>query len=146
MKMNLFRGNILSSTADVICHQVNCKGVMGAGLAKQIKAKYPELFTQYKSMCAEYGYMLLGDVFLYKAEGQFVANLFAQNGFGRDKRYTDYNAFRNCLKSLKKVVSEDKKVAFPYNIGCGLAGGDWDTIYSIIKEEMSDYQIEIWCL
>ena len=145
--VNLFRGDVLSSTADIICHQVNCKGVMGAGLAKQIKAKYPELFTQYKSMCAEYGYMLLGDIFLYKAEGgQCIANLFAQNGFGRDKRYTDYKAFRNCLKSLKKVVSEDKKVAFPYNIGCGLAGGDWDTIYSIIKEEMADYQIEIWCL
>ena len=30
-------GDILHTEADVICHQVNCKGVMGAGLAKQIR-------------------------------------------------------------------------------------------------------------
>lgn len=31
-------GNILEQTdAPYICHQVNCKGVMGAGLARQIK-------------------------------------------------------------------------------------------------------------
>ena len=32
-------GDILHTEADVICHQVNCKGVMGAGLAKQSKRK-----------------------------------------------------------------------------------------------------------
>ena len=32
-------GDILHTEADVICHQVNCKGVMGAGLAKQIRKK-----------------------------------------------------------------------------------------------------------
>ena len=30
-------GNILDSGADIICHQVNCRGVMGSGVAKQIK-------------------------------------------------------------------------------------------------------------
>lgn len=46
-------GDILTSTADVICHQVNCKGVMGAGLAKQIKQKYPAVFKLYKKRCDE---------------------------------------------------------------------------------------------
>lgn len=32
-------GNILDAEEDIICHQVNCKGVMGAGLAKQSKSK-----------------------------------------------------------------------------------------------------------
>ncbi|WP_223260709.1 hypothetical protein [Bacillus sp. LNXM65] len=36
-------GNILEASEDIICHQVNCKGVMGAGLAKQIKSKYPNI-------------------------------------------------------------------------------------------------------
>ena len=32
-------GNILDAQTDVIAHQVNCQGVMGAGLAKQIREK-----------------------------------------------------------------------------------------------------------
>ena len=38
-------GDILHTEADVICHQVNCKGVMGAGLAKQIRNQIPIKFT-----------------------------------------------------------------------------------------------------
>ena len=41
--------NILESfNIDILCHQVNCQGVMGAGLAKQIRSKYPEVYEQYK--------------------------------------------------------------------------------------------------
>ena len=32
----------------VICHQVNCQGVMGAGIAKQIRARWPEVYEDYK--------------------------------------------------------------------------------------------------
>ncbi|MDM5320060.1 hypothetical protein QUF57_08725 [Bacillus pumilus] len=41
-------GNILETSEDIICHQVNCKGVMGAGLAKQIKSKYLNVYKEYK--------------------------------------------------------------------------------------------------
>ena len=33
---------------DVICHQVNCQGVMGSGIAKQIRDTYPIVFENYK--------------------------------------------------------------------------------------------------
>ena len=29
-------GNILDATEDIICHQVNCQGVMGAGVAMDL--------------------------------------------------------------------------------------------------------------
>jgi O-acetyl-ADP-ribose deacetylase (regulator of RNase III) len=29
-------GSILDATEDIICHQVNCRGVMGAGVAKAL--------------------------------------------------------------------------------------------------------------
>lgn len=55
-------GNILDAEEDIICHQVNCKGVMGAGLAKQIKSKYPNVYKDYKRLCAEQGDDLLSSV------------------------------------------------------------------------------------
>ena len=34
-------GDIFLSNADAILHQVNCQGVMGSGVAKQVREKYP---------------------------------------------------------------------------------------------------------
>ena len=44
--MPAIRGDILQSDADIIVQQVNCRGVMGAGLAKQIASQYPEEFIR----------------------------------------------------------------------------------------------------
>ena len=35
----------------VIAHQVNCKGAMNSGIAKQIREKYPDNFINYKNFC-----------------------------------------------------------------------------------------------
>ena len=37
--MRIVDGDILDIEKGIIVHQVNCQGVMGAGLAKQIKSK-----------------------------------------------------------------------------------------------------------
>lgn len=34
-------GNIFDATEDIICHQVNCQGVMGAGVAKALYQRWP---------------------------------------------------------------------------------------------------------
>lgn len=44
-------GDILKSGADMIYIPVNRKGVMGAGLAKQFKEKYPRLYMRYREIC-----------------------------------------------------------------------------------------------
>ena len=38
--IKIVKSNILDATEDIICHQTNCFGIMGSGLAKQIKEKY----------------------------------------------------------------------------------------------------------
>lgn len=41
-------GNILESTEDIICHQVNCQGYMGGGVARQLANSYINLeFVKY---------------------------------------------------------------------------------------------------
>lgn len=45
-------GNILASEKRghqvLVCHQTNCLGVMGAGLAKQVRDTCPDVYTSYK--------------------------------------------------------------------------------------------------
>lgn len=144
-------GNILEASEDIICHQVNCKGVMGAGLAKQIKSKYPNVYKEYKQLCTEQGDGLLSSVQLISTnDGKTIANLFAQTGYGRKRMQTDYDALRSCLQSLKDTVthSNEKKnqtsIAIPYGIGCGLAGGDWTIVEGMIEEILGGCEVMVY--
>ena len=45
---NIIYDDITKSNADYICHQVNCQGVMGSGVAKAIRDKWPQVYEEYK--------------------------------------------------------------------------------------------------
>ena len=57
-------GNIFNTQCQVIVNAVNCKGVMGRGIAHEFKLRYPEMFEEYKRYCDE-GYMEPGILQLY---------------------------------------------------------------------------------
>ena len=139
--------DIFESGADVICHQVNCQGVMGGGLAKQVREKYPRIFEFYKNRCddARNKKSLLGVVqFASIGDGRHIANLFAQETFGYDdKCYTDYKALKTCLTTVRDAPAKKDVIAIPYMIGCGLARGDWNVVYNIIQEVFEDSEIEV---
>ena len=46
--MIVIKDNLLNTQLQFIAHQVNCQGVMGAGVAKALRNKYPELYSQYQ--------------------------------------------------------------------------------------------------
>jgi len=140
--------NILQATEDIIAHQVNSMGVMGSGIAKQIKEKYPEVFDQYRKFFINNKFTALGKCQIVKTEdNKYIANLFGQYNYGRDKQYTDYKALEEALFSLKVSAKDHKKsVAIPFNIGCGLAGGSWEVVYKIIEEVFQDYDVTLYRL
>ena len=136
-------GDILANTNGIICHQVNCRGVMGAGLAKQIKEKYPKVFEWYKHYCESIsplhllGYAQLVTIGKDKAGNSTlaIANLFAQDNYGRTGVYTDYKALEKCFVKVHDIAKEHKLTVYlPYGIGCGLAGGDWEKVEKLINK------------
>lgn len=154
-------GNLLESNCNIICHQVNCQGVMGSGIAKQIRDKWPEVFTRYQEYMNYFWNMgiatsskhYLGQMQLCKvADNKYVANFFSQDNYlPRGVCHTHYEAFRICCKKLKSHLDDyaalkNAIIGFPYKIGCGLAGGDWSIISKIIEDEFQDYNVEIYML
>jgi O-acetyl-ADP-ribose deacetylase (regulator of RNase III) len=142
----IVRGDILECTEDIICHQVNTFGAMGGGLAWQISQKYPKANADYEKFAKYYGNdagNLLGRVnFSEDIDWKIIANMFSQH-----EMTTDYVALRGCLQTVKMLAcSMDKTVALPYNLGCGIADGDWNTVYEIIEEILSDYGATIYKL
>lgn len=146
-------GNLLESNCEVICHQTNCQGVMGGGIALQIKNKWPEVYSEYRRHCDSVNpsSLLLGSCFLVVAvDGTIVANLFGQDGFGRDKCYTNYTALKLAFKDLVDNCKAFgyRRIGIPYGIGCGLAGGDWNKVFMMINEIFipTYFEVEIWKL
>lgn len=145
--IKIVEGNILDATEDIIGHQVNCQGVMGAGLAKQIRNKYPNVYEGYKSKCNNNDKEnILGDCQIIVAEdGKFIANLFGQYSYGTGITQTNYQALLAALLSLKgNAQYHDHSVALPYGIGCGLAGGDWNIVHSMIQEVFKDFEVTLY--
>lgn len=154
--IEFFDGDLLfDAKVEVVCHQTNCQGVMGAGIAKQIHLVYPRVFDKYQEFCSDLssvGRSPLGScqlVWTDESQNRIVANLFGQEYYGRDRQQTDYNALRSALHSLANhpfLVRNKMSLGFPYKIGCALGGGDWAIVFPMIREELKDYpgRVEIW--
>jgi len=154
-------GDLLQSDCNIICHQTNCQGVMGAGIAKQIRDTYPRVYERFLRDHRD-GNDTLGSIGVcYTEEGdnpRYIVNMYAQDNYlPRGVCHTDYEAFRKCLRWLKETVYHYSKYAlpkpkikigFPDHIGCGLAGGDWEIVKSIIEDEFerTQWKVEIWRL
>ena len=142
-RLTVVRRNLLNVRFGMIVHQVNCKGVMGAGLAKSIREVYPVVYEKYKQLRV----MQPGTIQLVKVNPDsekyplFVVNLFGQVDFGGDAPQTNIKSVKNALKKIKKIrriESMNLPIYFPWKIGCGLGGGDWDEYSKLIMKYCPD--------
>ena len=159
-------GNLLDAPVDYICHQVNCQGRMGSGIAKQIKERWPIVYEQYmagynehrkrvEELCGQWesqidvSETLLGHgQNIPVSDNLTVINMFSQQYYGYDgKKYTSYDAFWDCLQGIALTVPKGSKIGFPYKIGCGLGGANWPVIFQMINEVLGeDFQVYIYML
>lgn len=140
--------DIFESGADIILHQVNCRGVMGSGVAKQVRDRYPDVYTSYKNLCNDMRdpSILLGTAQFVKIDGYtYIVNLFAQDKYGYDgKQYTNYLSLGSCLNEVRMHTLPDNEViAIPYRMGCDRGGGDWNVVYGMIEEILGDRNVLI---
>ena len=138
MAYKIIKGDLLKADADVICHQVNLQGVMGGGLALSIARKYPNVNKIYE----DYEPKKLGEVCFADAGNFTVANCFSQT----EDFNTDYKALREGLSKVRKYMMDCgyRTVAIPYKYGCGIANGDWETVFNIFKDVFLGYELLIY--
>jgi O-acetyl-ADP-ribose deacetylase (regulator of RNase III) len=130
------RKDLLSITEGYLLHQTNCKGALGAGVALAIRRKYPLVYVQYMKMCGSFpARELLGMCQIVPVTTTLnIVNIFGQFDYGRmpGQIYTDYNAVETAFISLSESIPKDSHIFLPKNMGCGLAGGDWEKYSEII--------------
>jgi O-acetyl-ADP-ribose deacetylase (regulator of RNase III) len=132
-------GDVLAGNVGFVVHGCNSAGVMGSGIAKQVKEEHPGCFDAYRQHLASLHAARnnpLGTNCLYEVRPDFIiVNAITQDSFGREtgKRYVDYRAVQSCFENVAYLVSQSafKSVHYP-QIGAGLGGGDWSIISDII--------------
>lgn len=130
--MRIVKGDLFLSGAPAIGHGVNCRGVMGAGIAKVFRAEYPEMYQKYKSLC-ERGLLTPGNTWPWQdASGLVIYNMASQDEPGANARL-EWLARTASRVLVNADARKFDRVAIP-QIGCGIGGLEWDDVEEVLLE------------
>lgn len=127
MTVELVRGDLLRAEVDAIVNAVNTVGVMGKGLALQIKKAFPDVFAEYARACKA-GAVEVGRVHVVErpTPPRFVINFPTKQHWRQPSKLAYIDAG---LVDLVAQVREReiRSIAVP-PLGCGLGGLDWSEV------------------
>jgi O-acetyl-ADP-ribose deacetylase (regulator of RNase III) len=139
--LKIINGNLLNSDCQYIAHQCNCYSHHGAGLARAIFKAFP--WADVYSSRSERGNDAshFGSITVHgdpKRNQRYVINMYGQlkpgkPSRGRDSAASRLEAFGKGLDQIAELP-ELRSIGFPYGIGCGLAGGDWDEYERLLED------------
>lgn len=149
--------DILKSDIKIIAHQVNCVSKGSRGLARQIFDKYPNSNIYNKISNRKLGQVYI--TFEHNSKLKILhitAQVYTGKPRGADEYVNRLKAFKECIyllennqgisrdlvgshtikiEALRRFdIIDDNVIGFPYGIGCGLAGGNWNDYYKILEE------------
>ena len=106
---------------------------------KTYKTSYGNKIISDKSKSAIPGTI---DIFGNNEDKRYIINMYSQkypgkSKYGNDSNFKRLDWFRECLTRISKI-DELESIAFPYGIGCGMAGGNWQYYYDSLNK-FADY-------
>jgi O-acetyl-ADP-ribose deacetylase (regulator of RNase III) len=134
-------GNLLTAQETYIVHQCNCVTTTGKGLAQHIFNQFPDANVYRNSTQLRKP----GNI---EIRGKVVA-MYAQNKPGKvstqETSQQRHIWFQQCLQKLGDIMLKEHvtDVAFPYGIGCGLAGGNWSIYSRMIQDFAEEYNLQV---
>ncbi len=133
MPAKLIEGNLFESPAKYIVHQCNCITWRSAHLAQDMFRRFPwsDIYTSRRDTHIE---DMPGEIII-RGSGQdqrYVIAILGQKYPGKPRFQTGIDCAEMRQKyfhgGLKKIleIKNIESIAFPYAIGCGVAGGNWE--------------------
>ena len=153
---------------NAIAHSCNTRNIMGGGIAKQIKSRYPQAYEadtkafnieydkdgQYVNWLGKFSKAEINSKFLPDGKG-YIYNMYTQASIGGG-RQVHYEKFWQALKRVEQDLyamnvakheydgSAPPVLGLPHGISCGLAGGNWGIIKAMIEDIFLDSPIECY--
>lgn len=126
------RGDLLSSSADILVNTVNCVGVMGKGIALQFKRKFPAMFEHYRLACLNKNYKP-GVCRMWYGKGRPLIINFPTKNDWRNPSQMDW--IRAGLFQIRGYLEKNPSlsIAIP-PVGCGNGGLKWNEVKPLIEQ------------
>jgi len=138
--------DILSQKTDAIVSTANCVGIMGKGVAKSIKEKYPWCYQPYKDACRK-GILKPGGIFTTtlktypEIEYPTIIHVATKDHWrGKSKLEWVEIGITNLSNYLRnyKITS----MAIP-RLGCGLGGLEWEDVKPLLYLHLENINCRI---
>lgn len=151
MKMHYVQGDATLAGNGFLLHVCNDIGLWGAGFSGAISRRwiFPEQVFKAcfkKRLQASPGHIQMVPV----SATLVVVNMIAQRGVTNPKNRhpLDYQALRICLLEVEAHMTMNVFGTYPRvlhmpRIGCGLGGGNWDNVFSVIESVWGNSDINI---
>ena len=142
--IELRAGDILKADAEAIVNSVNCMGIMGRGIALQVKRAYPENFRAYKAACSREdvrpGRMLVFETG-YLNNPKFIINFPTKRHWRGRSRIEDIDAGLGALADEIRIRGI-RSIAVP-PLGCGLGGLNWADVRPRIEAALGNMDVSV---
>jgi len=142
--------NPIGSGLKLIVHCCNDLGVMGAGVAKAISDKWPQVKEEYvkwgkgEIFSVPFG---LGRIQIVKVEDDIrVANMIGQHDIRTINGIPPvrYESIRECLQKVSEYAKKNNaSIHCPYLMASALAGGKWEVVEKIIISTLCENDISV---
>ncbi|HNQ56171.1 MAG TPA: macro domain-containing protein [Candidatus Desulfobacillus denitrificans] len=131
-------GDILKAEAEALVNTVNCVGVMGRGIALQIKEAFPANYKAYAAACKREE-VQPGRMFVFDT-GELTLPRFIIN-FPTKRHWRGKSRIEDIQSGLAALVDEIRQrgirsIAIP-PLGSGLGGLDWAKVRPLIASALS---------
>jgi len=135
------KGDIFEGTTQVIVNTVNCKGVMGKGLALAFKQRYPEMFSVYQQECKS-GRLRIGRPTLYQKSTPWILNFPTKDNWKANSK------LEYLEKGLEYFVNNYKQagitsIAFP-KLGVQNGKLSWDEVGPLMAQYLGPLDIDVF--
>lgn len=129
----------------VIGHGCNCFCTMKSGLAPQMAKAFgcDDYYYEHNRYYGDISKLGNIDYKTFKYEGfkLSVVNCYTQYSFNVAEKPLDYEALILCFRKMN-FTFKGQHIGLP-QIGCHLAGGDWEVVKKIIKKEFKDCNVTV---
>lgn len=127
-------GDILGADSEALVNTVNCVGIMGRGIALQVKNAFPANFDAYAAAC-KHGDVQPGRMFVFET-GQLTAPRYIIN-FPTKRHWRGKSRIEDIETGLVALAGEVRErgirsIAIP-PLGSGLGGLDWAQVRPLIE-------------
>lgn len=138
--LRIIKSSIFDSPAQTLVNTVNTVGVMGKGVAKEFKARFPSMFTEYKILC-DNGTLEPGVLHIWRGE-RWVLNFPTKINWKKPSHLAYIEA------GLKTFVQHYEQmgirsISFP-PLGCGNGNLDWRDVQPLMLSYLKGLPIPIY--